>query len=748
MMKKISIAFVSCGGVGNLIIHANFIKSFRDFFLHENFEIVVFGHPYKDINEAVFYKQNWVDKVYNYNAVERTLPYDACINLHYFPQVAGCKSVVMEEIPNMYDLLMFWKKEIKDNCLKDYLFINTNYNINASIEAIIKNKTCLNIADIGGKLGITNDYLFKMINRKNLISTLYKFGLEKRKFITLQRGVNPFSGVKETPRLWPLEYYNQLVKLLKKVFPDVLLVQLGENKDRCSEIKGIDINLVGKTDIEDLKVLLQFSWLHIDGECGMVHMRKALGGGPSVVMFGQTIKKFLGYEGNINISTDSCPVPCSRLTDDWQWRCARGDNKPRCMYSITPEIVIKEIIHYAETGNTDVYIETPLDKMVSDKRFVLDSEWVNRWLKTQKVLHYDIETVKLSDILATVYLEPQGFSDVPLNLSPIYCQLSNQDNSYQDYINLLIRDGIFNEHTPQSFDACIQNLNMNGYNQKNIIILDGRKNTILDGMHRASWLLYKYGNDYAVNVVKLWFVGNLEPLRERNDKINAPLVVEKLIAKEEQISSLLKSGEINKAKKLFTNTLEEFQNWPRAKLILAHIFLLQGEGKKAANLIHKLWESDPNSSEYGELLLSSYFSINDFEKISNVIDYALAHNVHSSWIYKWISTLQEHNGNIQRAIENATKALDLSPNDRDIIMKLAHLFRCAGNFQASKRLLLAVKERFKNESWVYVHLSLAYELLGDLDNAIDNAHNAYQLEPNNKELAMKFENLKIKHARI
>lgn len=744
-MKKISIVFVSCGGVGNLIIHANFIKIFRDFFSNENFEIIIFGHPYKDVNEAVFYKQDWVDKIFTHNAVERKLPYDACINLHYFPQVVSCKPIVMEECPKIYDLLMFWKHEIKDNPLKNYLFANTNYNINASIEAIIKGKTCLNIADIDGKLGIGNDYSFKMVNRKNLISTIYKFGLKKRKFITLQRGVNPFSGVKDTPRLWPLEYYNQLVKLLKKALPDILLVQLGENKDRCYEIQGIDVNLVGKTDIEDLKALLKLSWLHIDGECGMVHMRKALDGGPSIVLFGQTIKNFLGYKGNINIDTALCPICCSRLTDDWQWRCAKGDSQPKCMYSITPEIVMKKIFDYIENGIVNVDEETLLDKMLSDERFVLDNEWTNRWLKTKRILHYNIDSVRLSDIFATVYMHPQGFSDVPLEFSPIYNQLSNNDNSYKEYLNLLSSSNVFNEHSQISFDECIKSLDINGYNKKNIIIIDGRKNTILDGMHRASWLLYKYGSDYTLDILKLWYVDKLDNAKQKNVKINDPLIIEKLISREEQILSLLKSGDINKAKTIFSNTLDEFQNWQRAKLILAHIFLFQGEGRKAADLIYELWQLNPISSEYGELLLSAYFSINDFEKISNIIDHALAHGVHSSWVYKWVSTLKEHNGNIQSAIENATKALELSPNDRDIIMKLAHLFRCSGNFQASKKLLLAVKERFKNESWVYVHLSLAYELLGDLDNAIDSAYNAYQIEPNNKELALNLKKLKDKH---
>ena len=48
----------------------------------------------------------------------------------------------------------------------------------------------------------------------------------------------------------------------------------------------------------DLKILLKNALYHIDGECGMVHLRKALKTGPSVVLFGPTPIKFFSYSNN------------------------------------------------------------------------------------------------------------------------------------------------------------------------------------------------------------------------------------------------------------------------------------------------------------------------------------------------------------------------------------------------------------------------------------------------------------------
>lgn len=503
-MKKISVAFASSGGMGNLIIHANFAKAFRKRFTMYDFELVFFGHPFEEINEGIFYGQDWIDTVYTHSAMERKLSYNAFINLHFYPQIWILDEALSEMFPEMYKLFMIWKKEIRDNRQKNYLYEKPNYNINAIWEGINRNKTCLNSCDITGELGIGKEFGLEIYTKKNSLSVLHNFGLANRKYITLQRGNNQFAIVKETPKLWPLDYYNSLIDLLKKEYPNVAIVQVGGSRTRSDIMGGTDLDLVGKTDLEDLKILLKHAWLHVDAECGMVHMRKALRGGPSVVMYGQTPREFYAYEGNINLSTDVCPVPCARLTDDWQWRCARGDERPACMYSITPQIAFEAIQRYAETGNVKEKTNTLYDQMLADERFHLDQEWANRWLKKQKLLYYDVYEMPLKDILTQVYIEPQGFARLPLDCSPVYQQLVREDQTYKQYLEMLDANKIFNEHSVEGFLKINDKFN-SGYDYKYMPVIDGRYNEILDGQHRLAWLLFKYGINFIIKIIKLWW---------------------------------------------------------------------------------------------------------------------------------------------------------------------------------------------------------------------------------------------------
>ena len=56
--RTLIIAFRTNGGVGNVIICANFIKCFRETF--NNIKIVVFGHPINDVTEAIFKGQDFI----------------------------------------------------------------------------------------------------------------------------------------------------------------------------------------------------------------------------------------------------------------------------------------------------------------------------------------------------------------------------------------------------------------------------------------------------------------------------------------------------------------------------------------------------------------------------------------------------------------------------------------------------------------------------------------------------------------
>ena len=161
-------------------------------------------------------------------------------------------------------------------------------------------------------------------------------GLEKKRYITFQRGI---AGAGEYTRLWSLENYKAVVNWLKNSYPEYRLVQLGRTD--TLEIEGIDLDLRGKTSFEELKNILKYALIHIDGDCGMVHVRHYLQGGVSIVLFGPTSPDYIGYPENINLRADGCPGFCEWISNDWQEKCIRGYKDLPCM--VKPEIVIEKI---------------------------------------------------------------------------------------------------------------------------------------------------------------------------------------------------------------------------------------------------------------------------------------------------------------------------------------------------------------------------------------------------------------------
>ena len=90
---------------------------------------------------------------------------------------------------------------------------------------------------------------------------------------------------------------------------------------------------------------LKKSLLHIDIEGGLVHLATQMRT-KCIVLFGPTQEEYFGYEENINIKAGSCHDCYGMYLD--QSKCARHMEKPECMYSITPEMVMKSVREHLE----------------------------------------------------------------------------------------------------------------------------------------------------------------------------------------------------------------------------------------------------------------------------------------------------------------------------------------------------------------------------------------------------------------
>jgi hypothetical protein len=205
--------------------------------------------------------------------------------------------------------------------------------------SILRKKKRIQQADQCQMLGISDSsstFLSLDSASMEILSTL---GLQDTPYITLQRGTNHHDSLYNSTKLWPLRFYEKFVESFHEKYRHIKIIQLGYSPNTCASIPGVDIDLIGKTSLKELAILLKHSLFHLDGESGMVHMKKFLNG-RSIVLFGPTSVDVFGYPENINITGDGCPSWCEWVSNDWSKTCLRGFKEAPCMASITPEMVM------------------------------------------------------------------------------------------------------------------------------------------------------------------------------------------------------------------------------------------------------------------------------------------------------------------------------------------------------------------------------------------------------------------------
>ncbi len=160
-------------------------------------------------------------------------------------------------------------------------------------------------------------------------------------YITFNTGFDeafPLSS-QTTTKSYPVEHWTKLIAAIRQEYPGIGLVQIGGKNSL--PIAGADINLAGKTTLEECAGILKHSSLHLDTEGGLVHVCASLGI-RAVVLFGPTNLEYFAYRQNINIRNSRCP-DCWWSTQTWMEHCPRRKPRAECMYENTPELVLMQI---------------------------------------------------------------------------------------------------------------------------------------------------------------------------------------------------------------------------------------------------------------------------------------------------------------------------------------------------------------------------------------------------------------------
>lgn len=345
----LNVAFMFAGGLGDLLIAANFLHKFRQKYASAPLRLDVFACGNYEDALFVFENKGLAQHVYPQELYEFcSTNYDCFIALHArFPHIlhADTKKIAAlcpEMLEYVFACLRFKAEHsrfFEEVCLFDG---------QSAMLALLKGKSRIQQPDVYGVVGLSQTFEYEIPLRINENAFKKTLNLLDRPFITLHRGSN-VQYSKNAVRLWPQTHYAILIRLLKKRYPHILLVQTGVSHDRCPEMKGVDLNLAGQTNLEQLACLLRHSLLHIDSEGGVVHLRQALHAGPSVVLFGPTCSSFYGYANNINLRGNGCKICCEWATSQWLNSCLRGYSTPPCMASLIPERVFERLCPVLDT---------------------------------------------------------------------------------------------------------------------------------------------------------------------------------------------------------------------------------------------------------------------------------------------------------------------------------------------------------------------------------------------------------------
>lgn len=336
--EPIKLGVYMSGGLGDALISLNYIYYLKKYLANEDVLIDIYFE--KKIFTKFVEMNNFINKYYigrTYN----TEDYDVFFRLIRYPFLYTFdKKFVKTKSLKLFNLLERYEKFIDEH--RKVILQEPRYDSIGKDIALANDQLRLQQPDIDGILGIPKEYGLP-IEVNNIEETLKKFDLQGVKFITLNRGVG--TKLSASPKLWSLENYNSLIKMLKEKYPDYKLIQIGDTNSTFGMMEGLDMNLVGKTSFEELLVLLKTANLHIDCEGGLVHLRKALNAPPSVVLFGPTSLDFFGYSSNINIKAeDACKIACEWVSTQWETTCIKTKSLENpCMQAITPEMVMEKI---------------------------------------------------------------------------------------------------------------------------------------------------------------------------------------------------------------------------------------------------------------------------------------------------------------------------------------------------------------------------------------------------------------------
>jgi SAM-dependent methyltransferase len=340
--NALHIAVNMVGGFGDVLILSAWVKE-----LYRRLDCVVEIDVFRADKAVLFHLMPYKIRIFNNYLYHNAVGYDLKLEIEHFIKINHWVPYrILEKDKKLYDLLekinVFNKEYEKYLTAQPYLDgewanLMTKLGRNRWSEL-----------NIGGAFDFDNT---KGLLHLDIVkySVLEKLGVREKKYVTVHIGSDiTWNKDKQQVKEWTINHYLKLCELIKQRYPDLLIVQLGANKSLS--ISNVDKNCLGKLSMAESIIILKYSLLHIDGESGLVHIRRQLHG-KSIVLFGPTPIEYFKYNENININSPIQCTNCMWMVNEWHINClVTGHGHPaKCMEAITPQMVMTEFTKYMDT---------------------------------------------------------------------------------------------------------------------------------------------------------------------------------------------------------------------------------------------------------------------------------------------------------------------------------------------------------------------------------------------------------------
>ena len=337
----LKIAILARGGLGDALFACIFAKEIRKIVIDS---LII---DFIIVSKSTFEGFPFLDKVakLDNNNISEDDGYDAVFN---FVNKVLIDKASLKKIQRFSDVLYNY-------CINEISIYNNMFHEDFSpyiyYELVeLKQKKQIEASDLEGLIPINRYTPLYMEWAPSSFNCIKKFGLNPGHYITIGNGIG--SALLPThPKVWLPEYYDKLVLLIKSKYSNIQIVNIGEN-NKLGQIKNVDVDLVGKTSIDELKTVLKYSLLHIGPEGGLVHLKHFLHG-KSVVIFGGSSISLCGYEDNYNLRSElaCCNGSCFLFKINYRKAICPFNRRSRhamCMELLRPETVFDKVAGFLD----------------------------------------------------------------------------------------------------------------------------------------------------------------------------------------------------------------------------------------------------------------------------------------------------------------------------------------------------------------------------------------------------------------